>query len=381
MSTSRAAGPPPGRAGGEVRLPDFPWDALSPYAALAAGHPDGLVDLSVGTPVDPTPQVARAALAAAADAPGYPATAGSDRLREAAAGWLARHFGVETEGLSVLPTIGSKELVASLPTQLGIAHGRAVAVPVLAYPTYEVGALIAGAAVVRTDDVTTLDPQDIGLVWLNSPANPHGRVLDAAGLARVVDWSRRVDPPVPVASDECYAEFGWEAEVVSILDRRVNGGSPEGLLAVHSLSKRSNLAGYRAGFVAGDRDLLKRLLEIRRHAGLIVPGPIQAAAAAVLDDEEHAAVQRDRYRKRREVLAAAFATAGFRVESSAGGLYLWVTADEDCWRSIGRLAEAGILGAPGSFYGPAGSRHVRVALTTTDERISAAAGRLAEMSA
>jgi succinyldiaminopimelate transaminase len=379
VSTSRAAGPPPGPAGGQIRLPDFPWDALAPYAALAAGHPGGLVDLSVGTPVDPTPELARAALAAAADAPGYPPTAGTGRFRRAAAGWLGRRLQAPVDPAAVLPTIGSKELVASLPSQLGLGAGRAVAVPSLAYPTYEVGAVFAGAPTVRVDDVTDLDPAGVGLVWVNSPANPDGAVLGTGALARLVAWARRTDPPVVVASDECYAEFGWEEPAVSVLDPRVHGGRLDGLLAVHSLSKRSNLAGYRVGFVAGDPGLVQHLLRVRRHAGLIVPGPVQAAATAVLDDDEHADAQRQRYLRRRAVLRPAFAAAGFRVEASAGGLYLWVTAGEDCWASLGRLAEVGILTAPGSFYGPAGERHLRVALTATDERVFAAAGRLAEL--
>lgn len=358
-------------------LPDYPWDALAEHAALAARHPDRIVDLSVGTPVDPTPAVAVQALAAASNWPGYPATAGSPALQAAVRRWLSRAFGVEGSGIGVLPTVGSKELVASLPAQLGLGPGVKVAIPVLAYPTYEVGVRLAGAGVLRTDDVTRHDPEEFGLVWLNSPANPDGSMLDVAGLRRVVEWARSANQPVVVASDECYAGLAWDAPFVSLLDRRVTGGSSTGLLAVHSLSKRSNLAGYRAAFVAGDPEIVERLLLIRRHAGLIVPGPVQEVMVAVLDDDEHAGLQRERYRRRRALLAAALRQAGLVVAPSPGGLYLWVGGATSCWQTVGRLAELGILVAPGCFYGTAGERHVRVALTATDERVSAAVQRLA----
>lgn len=356
-------------------LPEFPWNALAPYRKRAAAHPGGLVDLSVGTPVDPTPRVVREALAAAADAPGYPATHGTPELREAAAGWLTRRWrvrGLEPE--AVLPTVGSKELVAWLPTLLGLGQGDAVVFPELAYPTYDIGARLAGASSVASDSLTALGPRRVGLVWLNSPANPHGRVLPAEHLAKVVAWAR--ERGAVVASDECYLEFGWDETPLSVLDPEVSGGTLDGLLAVHSLSKRSNLAGYRAGFVAGDPALVGRLLNVRKHAGMIVPAPVQAAMAAALSDDAHVAEQRDRYSSRRRILAEAFARAGFRVDNSEAGLYLWVTRDEDCWDELGWLADRGILVAPGEFYGRRGARHVRVALTATDERVAAAADRL-----
>lgn len=355
-------------------MPEFPWDRLAPYAERAAAHPDGLVDLSVGTPVDPTPPVIRAALGAAADAPGYPLTAGTGALRSAAARWLARRLGVSVDPSAVLPTVGSKELVALLPTLLGCGPGDVVAFPALAYPTYDVGARLAGADPVATDALVALGPSRVRLVWGNSPANPTGRVLPVEHLRKIVDWAR--ERGAVVASDECYIEFGWDEEPVSVLHPDVCGGSHDGLLAVHSLSKRSNLAGYRAGFVAGDPELIARLLAVRRHAGLIVPDPVQAAMVAALDDDEHVGVQRARYLARRTRLRTAFEAAGYRVDHSEGGLYLWVTRDEPCWSTVAALADRGVLVAPGEFYGAAGSRHVRVALTATDERVTAAVTRL-----
>ena len=358
-------------------LPDFPWDTLAPYREQASAHPGGLVNLSIGTPVDPTPAIVRQALAGAADAPGYPATYGTPELRSAAVDWLARRCGIAgLDALGVLPTIGSKELVAWLPVLLGMGQRDVVVYPRLAYPTYEIGARLAGAQAMAADSLTAVGPARIGLVWVNSPANPHGRVLPAEHLAKVVAWAR--ERGAIVASDECYLEFGWDTQPVSVLDPAVNGGTLDGILAVHSLSKRSNLAGYRAGLVVGDVQLVRRLLEIRKHAGMMVPAPIQAAIVAALGDDAHVDDQRSRYAARRSRLRTAFESAGFRVDHSEGGLYLWISRDEPCWDTVGWLAEQGILVAPGEFYGPAGARHVRVALTATDERVHAAADRLAK---
>jgi succinyldiaminopimelate transaminase len=355
-------------------LPDFPWDRLAPAAARARAHPDGVVDLSVGTPVDPTPKVIRDALAEASDAPGYPLTAGTDALRQAAAGWLHRRFGASVPDTAVLPVIGTKELVAWLPTLLGAGS---VGFPSLAYPTYDVGARIAGARALPVDGVVALGPERLDLLWVNSPANPTGRVLPAEHLRKVVDWAR--ERGTVVASDECYADLWYDGEPpVSVLSPQVCGGSFDGLLAVHSLSKRSNLAGYRAGFVAGDPALVARLLSLRKHAGMMVPAPIQAAMAAALDDDEHVAAQRDRYAARRAALLPALEAAGFVVDGGDAGLYLWATRGEPCRRTVDVLADLGILVAPGEFYGAAGGSHVRIALTATDERVAAAVARLKE---
>jgi succinyldiaminopimelate transaminase len=377
-----------------VLLPDFPWDSLAPYteraSAVSADLPGaGLVDLSVGTPVDPTPTVVQDALRAAADAPGYPQTWGTPALREAVARWFERRRGVpglDPDG--VLPTIGSKELVAWLPSLLGLGAGDVVGFPSVAYPTYDVGARLAGAEPTVVDGLAALGPLTPSttpkLLWLNSPGNPTGKVLGVEHLAKVVAWARRHG--VVVASDECYAELDWRERdpsseepptTPSILDPRVTDGSHEGLLAVYSLSKQSNLAGYRAAFVAGDPSLVGRLLEVRKHAGMIMPTPVQRAMAAALDDDTHVAEQKARYAARRARLKPAVEGAGLRVDDSEAGLYLWCTRGEDAWATVGWLADRGILVAPGTFYGAAGGQHVRIALTASDERIEAAAERLA----
>ena len=341
-----------------------------------------MVDLSIGTPVDDTPPLLGAALAAAANAPGYPTALGTADLRRAAAGWLHRRLGVELADPfgpdpSVVPTVGSKELVALLPTLLGL-HSGTVVIPEVAYPTYEVGAVVAGLSVLRADtppaDPDSLPGGPAVLVWLNSPGNPHGRVLTDAELSAWVAWGRAHG--VPVVADECYVELGWDVAPRSVLHPAVAGADHSGLLAVHSLSKQSTAAGYRAGLLSGDPALVRRVWEARRHLGLLVPTPVQAAMAAALADDEHVAVQRERYRGRRERLSAAVRGAGARIDHSEAGLYLWVTRDEDCWTTIDWLAGLGIVAAPGSFYGPAGARHVRMALTATDERIDAAVARL-----
>ena len=319
------------------------------------------------------------ALRAAADWPGYPATHGTPRLREAAAGWLARSHGVIVDPAAVLPLIGTKEFIAALPGLLGCGPGDVVAYPELAYPTYDIGARLAGARGVATDGLAALGPEAARLVWVNSPSNPTGRVLPPGHLRKMVDGAR--ERGTVLASDECYIGLGWEAEPVSVLHPDVCGGTAEGLLAVHSVSKRSNMAGYRAGFVTGDPALIARLLEIRKHAGMMVPGPIQAAMAAALEDDEHAQRQRAVYAARRDRLRRALERAGFQISHSEAGLYLWASRPgQDCWGSVRLLAEAGILVAPGEFYGPTGAGHIRVALTATDERIDAAATRLAQLS-
>jgi succinyldiaminopimelate transaminase len=357
------------------RLPGFPWDQLTEYAARARAHPDGIVDLSIGTPVDPTPDVVRRALEAGSDSPGYPQTVGLPATRQAAVDWLARRHGVTGLDIdAVLPVIGTKELVSSLPSQLGLGPGDTVVYPELAYPSYAVGAALAGARAVATDSLTSLGPERPALLWLNSPANPTGRVLPVAHLRKVVDWCR--ERGTLLVSDECYLECAWDAEPVSVLHPDVCGAGHHGVLALHSLSKRSNLAGYRCGFAAGDPAVVAELLAVRKNLGLIMPGPQQLAMGAALDDDVHADEQHARYAARRGVLRAALEGAGFRVDHSEASLYLWATRDEDCWQTVSALADLGVLVAPGTFYGPTGSRHVRVALTSTDERVAAAAARL-----
>ncbi|WP_101952593.1 succinyldiaminopimelate transaminase [Mycobacterium sp. 3519A] len=356
-------------------MPEFPWDTLADVTALAKSHPDGIVDLSVGTPVDPVAPLIRDALAAASSAPGYPTTAGTPALRASAVAALRRRYGIT--GLAddaVLPVIGTKELIAWLPTLLGLGSDDVVVVPELAYPTYEVGALLAGAQVLRADSLTQLGPQRPALVYLNSPSNPTGKVLGVDHLRKVVGWAR--ERGALVASDECYLGLGWDAQPYSVLHPDVCDGDHTGLLAVHSLSKTSSLAGYRAGFVAGDPAVVGELLAVRKHAGMMVPTPIQAAMVAALDDDPHEVEQRRRYERRRAVLLPALQAAGLTVDNSEAGLYIWGTRGEPCRDTLAWLAQRGILVAPGEFYGPRGAQHVRVALTASDERIDAAVVRL-----
>ena len=377
-----------------LALPDFPWDSLRPYRARAAQHPDGVVDLAVGTPVDPTPAVARDALAAASDAPGYPAAVGTHTLRAAIIDWMRRRRGVSGLGEdAVIPTIGSKESVALLPLQLGVRPGDLVLHPRAAYPTYDVGARIAGATPVPVDtdaDPATWELPDgapVALVWLNSPGNPDGHVLGVEQLARIVAWARSRGSIV--IADECYAELGWAEPwasegVPSLLDPRVTASvdgtedDPVGLLALYSLSKQSNLAGYRAAFLAGDPYLVKAVTEVRKHSGLLVPAPVQAAIVAALNDDAHVAVQRETYRRRREALLEATAAVGLTNDpASVAGLYLWLKGPDSMSTDLlGAFAELGIVVAPGDFYGEAGAGRGRMSLTGTDEHVAAACERL-----
>ena len=357
-------------------LPEFPWDTLAQVRERASTHPDGLVDLTVGTPVDPVAPVIREALVAESARPGYPTTVGTPALREAMVSSLARRYGVT--GLTtdaVLPVIGTKELIAGLPAQLGVGPGNTVVIPEVAYPTYEVGALLAGASVTRADSLLQLGPSTPTLMFINSPSNPTGKVLGIDHLRKVVGWAR--ERGVILVADECYLGLIWEGEALSILDPRVCDGDHTGLLAVHSLSKTSNLASYRAGFVAGDRELVGELLTVRKHAGLMMPLPVQVAMTAALEDDAHEQAQREIYRARRATLKPAVEAAGFRVDHSEAGLYLWATRDEPCRATADWFADRGILVAPGEFYGARGGQHVRIALTATDATIDEAASRLA----
>lgn len=360
-------------------LADYPWDAVAPYAETARRHPDGIVDLSIGSPVDPTPAIVADALTAATDAHAYPQTVGTPGLRQAIVDWYARRRAVV--GLTpahVLPTVGSKELVALLPLLMGLGDGDVIVHPVAAYPTYEVGARLVGATPVAADDPASW-PEGAKLVWINSPGNPDGRVWSIAELRAA--RRRAAELGAVLVSDECYAELGWEAPwadapVPSVLDPAVIGADFEGVLSVYSLSKQSNLAGYRAAFLAGDPALVARLLTARKHLGLMLPAPVQAAMAVALGDDAHVAAQKARYGARRALLKPAVEAAGFRIDRSEAGLYLWATRGEDAWDSMAALAELGILAGPGHFYGPHHPHHVRLSLTASDERIAAAAARL-----
>lgn len=398
MSTTYRSSTQPTTAFG-LHLPDYPWELLAPYRERAQAHPDGAVDVSIGTPVDPTPKILQDALAAATDSPGYPTTQGTAELREAIAQWWRRRRNAaDVTADMVMPVVGSKEFIAWLPLILGLggnggqgtnggqggADGTGntdvVVCPRVAYPTYAVGATLAGAEAVSADSLDELDDETrsrVKLIYLNSPGNPTGSVLSREDLSRWVRDAREIG--AVIASDECYAELGWgewEDSVPSILDTHVNGGDLTGLLGIYSMSKQSNLAGYRAAFVTGAPELMPDLINTRKHAGMMIPGPVQHAMTVGLTDDEHVAQQKNLYRARREQLKSALESAGFTIDHSEAGLYLWATRGEDCWDTIGWLADRGIIAGPGAFYGPHGTEHVRIALTASDERIQAAVERL-----
>ena len=366
-------------------LPDFPWDSLTPVRERAAEYPGGAVDLTIGTPVDPVPDALQEALCERSDTPGYPPTIGTPELRDAISGWLVRRRGV-TPAPGILPTLGSKEMVALLPAFLGLGEGDVVAFPEVAYPTYDVGARLAGATPLPLD--TEADPaswpEGISLLWLNSPGNPNGHVLGVEQLRAIVAWAR--ENGVVVASDECYGELPWDvSEAPSILDARVCDGDYTGLFCLYSRSKQSNLAGYRAAFIAGDPERIAALSEVRKHGGFLMPAPVQHAMAVGLNDDRHVAAQREIYRRRRAVLQEAVAAAGLESDPhTVAGLYLWVTDPSgrvDGWGLVRAFAELGIIVAPGDFYGVAGKGRVRISLTATDERVAEAADRMPRLPA
>lgn len=358
-------------------LPDFPWDTISKFRSLAESHPDGIVDLSVGTPVDDVPTIIQDALRANTNTPGYPTTIGMTELRNAAVGWLERQLGVENLNLrQVIPTLGSKELIAWLPTILDIDRNLHIAIPAIAYPTYEVSSIIAGHQTFRYSSVQELCEAknsgiEIGLVWMNSPSNPTGAVLSSEDMQQAVSWAQSEN--IILASDECYIELGWEQKPMSILNASFSE-THQNLLAVHSLSKRSNLAGYRAGLLSGDQALVEKVLEFRKHAGMLMPMPIQYAMKAALEDDQHVLEQRERYSHRRSLLRAALERVGFQIHHSEAGLYLWVTEGKSARETLDYFAKRGILVAPGDFYGD--TTHCRIALTATDIAVEMAVDRL-----
>jgi len=353
--------------------PPYPYDRLEPAKAAASAHEGGLVDLSIGTPNDPPPPEVVAVLSSSDAERGYPPSIGSMRLREAAVGWMGRRFGVDVPVAAVAACVGTKELVANLVgwLRLRTPDHDTVLYPSVAYPTYEMGAILAGCRAVPYDDLSAVDDADAAralCVWVNSPANPTGALADMGAAA---GWGRRHG--VPVLSDECYAEFTWDGLPHTILEHGLDG-----VVAVHSLSKRSNLAGLRVGFYAGDADLVHYLAEVRKHAGFMVPGPTQAAAAVALDDDAHVDAQRDRYLERLWYFADVLRSQGAEVDLPGGGFYLWAEApDGDAWAFTRDLADrGGVLVSPGDLYGPGGAGHVRVAMVQSMDRLRLVAERL-----
>lgn len=335
----------------------------------ARQHPDGLIDLSQGTPVDSTPEFIQAGLRASANSPSYPVTAGSAKLRESLRRYATEILGIEGD-FDVLPTIGSKELIAWLPTLLEV---RSILIPSLAYPTYRVGGILARAQVSEVEIAADSWPL-ADLAWINSPSNPTGRVHSDNEIVAAITWSREHNRVL--VSDECYLHFPDKKQGKSIIT--FAQGNNKNLLAVHSLSKRSNFAGYRGAFVVGDSELISKLLEVRKHIGMLVPLPIQEAMVVALSDETHVREQAARYVARRKILRSALSEVGFITEFSDAGLYIWCTRNETDWESVTWLAERGILATPGNFYGNAGARHIRIALTADDNKIQEAANRIVQ---
>jgi succinyldiaminopimelate transaminase len=354
--------------------PPYPYERLGEITAIAAEHDGGAVDLSIGTPCDPPPPAVLAALSAGDTARGYPPSIGTPSFRQAAADWVARRLGATVDPAEeIAACVGTKEFVASLPQYLHLREpGRdTVLYPAISYPTYEMGATLAGVRAVPYLTLTEIDPRDADralCLWVNSPGNPTGVLHDLSAAAA---YGR--ERGIPVISDECYAEFSWAAPPTTILRSGIDG-----VLAVHSLSKRDNFAGARIGFYAGDRQLVHYLREVRKHAGLLPPGPVQAAAVIALGDDDHVEAQRGRYLRRLERLAQILAAAGYAAQLPAGAFYLWVPASGgDAWATARDLAKrAGIVVSPGEFYGPQGAGFVRIAAVQPDDRIELAAARI-----
>lgn len=359
--------------------PPYPYDRLDAVQKIAASHDGGVVDLSVGTPCDAPPAAVIEALAGSGSERGYPASIGSEALRRSIARWMGRRFGLDVPVSRIAACIGTKEFVATTPQYMKLRRPNrdTVLYPAVAYPTYEMGAILAGLRAVPVPmtpdgrlDLETISADDAAralMLWSNSPSNPTGMLDD---LAAVAAWGRGHN--VPVFSDECYTEFTWSMSPQTILQHGLDG-----VVAVHSLSKRSNLAGLRVGFYAGDADIVEYLKEVRKHAGFMVPGPAQAAGVAALDDDEHVRIQRDRYLSRLESTARVLSRwSGIDIGMPDGGFYLWFDAD-DAWAFTEKLArEGGAIVSPGDFYGAGGSRHVRVAVVQPDDKLALVARRL-----
>lgn len=373
--------------------PVYPFDKLTELVELASAHDGGAVDLSVGTPCDPPLPEAVTALGRSGAERGYPASIGSVELREAASSWMERRLGVKVSASAVAACVGTKELVAGVPHWLALREPSrdTVLCPALAYPTYEMGALLAGCRAVPVPpgpdgrmslaSIASEDAERALCLWVNSPANPSGQLEDLESVAR---WGR--SHGVPVFSDECYVEFTWASKGRTILEH-----GDTGVVAVHSLSKRSNLAGLRVGVFAGDPELVEYLAAVRRHAGFMVSGPVQRAGAVAFSDDGHVQVQREIYLDRLQRFAQRLGEAGIPVDLPAGTFYLWVPVPERFaapYASAGSgespafalaryLAEAaGVVSSPGDAYGPHGTRHVRLAMVQPMERLELAAERL-----
>ena len=364
--------------------PPYPYDRLNDLKEAGRRFDGALVDLSIGTPFDEPPSSVLDALASSGSERSYPPSIGTEPFRAAAADWLNRYVGLKDAyrigADDVRATIGSKEFVAGLPHWLRLRRPDrdTVLYPAVSYPSYAMGATLAGCRAVPVPvdaewriDLSAIDQSDIDralCLWVNTPGNPAGGLDDLDAAAR---WGRAND--VLVVSDECYIAFTWRGRPRSIVETGLDG-----VLAVHSLSKRSNLAGVRTGFYTGDSELLHYISEVRKHAGFMAPGPAQAAAVAAFADETHVAEQRNRYLERLQLMQKVVSRLGADADLPGGGFYLWVPAPGgDAWAFARRLAEeAGALVSPGEFYGDAAADHVRIAVVQPTERIQLVADRL-----
>ncbi|MGC8480279.1 MAG: pyridoxal phosphate-dependent aminotransferase [Acidimicrobiales bacterium] len=342
-----------------------------------------VIDLSVGSPTDPAPHVVVERLREAERLGGYPASAGFPDLRAAYERWVVKRFGMALDQLSAGMCLGTKEFIASLPGLLRtLQPDRDVLLyPSVSYPTYRFGAEIAGlqpvAVPLAEDGVMDFERVDRQLrerallCWVNAPSNPTGV---SRGIKEAVDFGEKSG--CVVASDECYVDYVWSGEPTSAASIR-----SERVLSVHSLSKRSNLAGLRVGGYLGDPAIVSQLLRLRREAGLMIPGPIQIAAIAAYEDEEHVAMQRSRYHARLVMLRDALAGRGFEVALPEGGIYLWFKGPSDRFptgRSLARyLAEiAGVVVSPGDQFGADSTSYVRMAMCAPTSLISLIAERI-----
>ncbi len=364
-------------------LPPYPYDRLEEIKGLAEANFDEYVDLSVGTPVDPPPSFVPHLLATSGAERGYPASIGSLALRKSAAGWMGERFDVSIDPKHIAATVGTKEFVASLPGFLHLFNPErdVVLYPEVSYPTYKMGAILSGLrhfpvpmaknGELLFDQVPNWAAEGALLLWINYPSNPMGSTAD---MEPAVAWAR--ENGAVLVSDECYVEFVWSGSATSVLQH-----ASQGVLALHSLSKRSNMAGLRVGFYAGDPEIVRFISEMRKHAGFMVPGPVQLVAAEALSESSHVEVQRRRYLERLEILHGALSEAGFKVQLPNGGFYLWFEGGDlgfkDGFEVARYLAErAGVIVSPGEFYGDASPEYVRVAVVAPTDLITLVASRL-----
>ncbi|WEV59411.1 aminotransferase class I/II-fold pyridoxal phosphate-dependent enzyme [Bifidobacterium sp. ESL0728] len=401
----------------------YDWNRVTPYKETAKNAAGGMIDLSVGSPVDPVPASVQQALADSADAPnahGYPTVAGTEDLRKAVQEWFSAKRGVDfgAIGADFVPTVGSKEAVALMASLLHFGPGDVIVQPEVSYPTYDIGTQLAGAKTYKAADIADVDSwrrvPGVKAVWVNSPSNPTGEVLSASQLHGIVAAAREIG--AVVLSDECYGLLTWadnsdgndasnganveagngqsakrsndglpenvgKTAVIEpspapcMLQPDVCDGSAKDILVLYSLSKQSNMAGYRTALIAGDPELVRPMTVYRKQIGEIIPGPVQAAMAAGLRDSDAVSAQHARYSKRLRELVDGLRAYGYDAYMPQGALYVWVRAkSNDCWQDMADLARLGIIASPGEFYGA--PTYLRFSATATDASIAEVVSRL-----